>query len=89
MTNAGFWKTDWFLGAGAVICVALLNRMINRMSDPIPSLEPTPVALADKAPAEDAYQGYQPGDENAARSVRRSAAVSSWKSVSRMRAAWI
>jgi hypothetical protein len=35
MTQAGYWKTDWFLGIAVDISVALL---FNRSSDFIPSL---------------------------------------------------
>jgi hypothetical protein len=35
MTKAGFWKTDWFLGAAVVIFIVLFNRL----SDLVPSLE--------------------------------------------------
>ena len=35
MTKAGFWKTDWFLGAVVVVCIVLFNGA----SDLIPSLE--------------------------------------------------
>ncbi len=35
MTKAGFWKTDWFLGAVVVVFIVLFNRL----SDLIPSLE--------------------------------------------------
>jgi len=35
MTQAGFWKTDWFLGVVVVVCIVLFNRA----SDLVPSLE--------------------------------------------------
>ncbi|MBE0622508.1 MAG: hypothetical protein IH605_18105 [Burkholderiales bacterium] len=81
MTKAGFWKTEWLLGAAAIICIVLRYRA----GDLIPGL----LAFLDKAQTGHADQRHQTDAERAAtlRAVFGGAGVE--KPVSRMCAAWI
>jgi hypothetical protein len=81
MAEAGFWKTEWFLGATAVICVVL--RLL--ASDPIPRL----AAFLGKAQVGRAGQRHQSGAERAAALHAVFGGRGVHKPASRMRAAWI
>lgn len=38
MTKAGFWKTDWFLGAAVVVCIVLFNGALPFVGDSMAQL---------------------------------------------------